>query len=95
MLQLIVSKPEPCPNIGIYGYRCSLCEEFHYPAWQLELYETCDVCGAIVFGSTTGLRRPHKACRIAINRWIRDDNVEYLKQLDQQRDTRITQEPSP
>lgn len=68
--------PDSCPNIGIYGYRCRLCGAFHYPAWQLELYETCDVCGAIRFGHTTGLRnRPHKACRKSIDRWPSDPTL--------------------
>ena len=45
------------------------------PVQQLHLYETCDVCGRVLFGFTTGLRNPpHKACGEALNRWIRDDN---------------------
>jgi hypothetical protein len=45
------------------------------PLQQLPLYETCDVCGRVLFGFTTGLHNPpHKACGEALNRWIRDDN---------------------
>jgi hypothetical protein len=45
---------------------------------QLPLYETCGVCGRIVFGFTTGAANPpHRACVIALDRWIRDDNLDH------------------
>lgn len=68
-----------CPNIGVYGNRCDRCGQFHYTAMQLPLYETCDVCGRIVFGSTTGLPVPgHRACGEALNRWIHPGNFDAL-----------------
>jgi hypothetical protein len=71
-----------CPNIGTCGHGCSLCGQFHYTAMQLPMYETCDICGLLVFGATTGLPiRSHRACGEAIERWVRSDNVAYLREL--------------
>ncbi len=54
---------------------------------QLPLYETCDVCGRIIFGHTTGQPNPpHKACGTALDRWIRDDNLNHCIQIFGMRD---------
>ena len=71
---------QPCPNTGERSERtCKLCGQSHYPAMQLPIYETCDICGRIIFGYTTGVpNAPHKACVEALDRWIRADNLDYL-----------------
>ncbi len=49
------------------------------PTQQLPLYETCSVCGGLVYGFTTGLHvAGHNACSRALDLWIRDDNLDYL-----------------
>lgn len=40
---------------------------------QLALIDQCDVCGQLQ-------QRPHNVCRTALERWIRDDNLDYLEE---------------
>lgn len=46
--------------------------------YQLPLYEPCGVCSGLV-----AYDRPdaHRACITAIDRWIRDDNLDFLMKL--------------
>ncbi|SHT06051.1 hypothetical protein [Mycobacteroides abscessus] len=45
-------------------------------AHQIPLYEPCGVCSALV-----ALDATHRACEEALDRWIRDDNLDYLMEL--------------
>lgn len=46
--------------------------------YQFPLYELCDVCSGLVAYNHDDA---HRACITALDRWIRDDNLDYLIEL--------------
>ncbi|WP_165614001.1 hypothetical protein [Mycobacteroides chelonae] len=47
-------------------------------AHQLLLFEPCGVCSGLVAYNQDDA---HRACITALDRWIRDDNLDYLIEL--------------
>jgi len=55
-----------------------------YSPGQLPLLIICGICGGLAV-STDATGRPdprHNACGRALDRWVRDDNVDYLLAAD-------------
>ncbi|SHW96631.1 Uncharacterised protein [Mycobacteroides abscessus subsp. abscessus] len=46
--------------------------------YQLPLLEPCGVCSGLV---AYNRHDAHRACITALDRWIRDDNLDYLMEL--------------